>query len=566
MTGATPNRVPVESLVCRERNEMMSWDAEFDVVCVGSGVGGLTAAAVAADGGASVLLLEKSDLIGGVTARSGGQMWVGGSHLERQLGIDDSTTEVAAYLDGLSQGRGEPDVKDAFVHRSPEAVEFVAEKLGIELEVIRGLPDYYFPMVAGSKAEGRYTEIAPFDASRIGDWASRCVVSPYSDFYSYATFAEILQSKAGEGAPIGDVLAGHRERDERCAGSGLVAALLEACLKRHVEVWTGAAATRLVHDGDALGGITVRTSSGQRQVRARQGVLLATGGYDWNSDFMRSFESLSDTGSMTEPTIEGDHLTLAAEYGAIGVPSRLPSQTPIFIGYEFPGQAVDGHPLHRSWSPGHPHSMIVNRAGHRFADDAFYPDVVAAVGRFVGRTPGSPNWPAWLIFDQNFLDKYGLPPAPIGGPLPDGLGVSSDTIEGLADAAGIDASGLAESVTKMATFAATGVDADFGRGDRPWSRTMIGDRHVTPNPNLAPIDRAPFYAVRMKRVAMGVPTTGLRTDACGRVIDARGSVVPKLHAVGNAAAWLDIGAGTNSGFANTRGMTFGYLSALTMLG
>ena len=540
----------------------MGWDEDFDVVCVGSGLGGLSAALTAAERGLRVLVLEKFELLGGVSALSSGQLWLGPNHLQEPDGIADTDAEANAYLDHLAQGFATPERRDTFVVRSREALRYFTDVIGIEMTIVRGLPDYYYPAVAGSKAQGRYVEVLPFNVERLGEWADMVLTSPYGDGYSYTTSNEWVAMQGG-GEPVGDCLMRHVAAGERCAGAGLAAAQVRAALDRGVEMRVSTPVTSLViEDGDVMG-VMIDGEGGPRRIRARLGVVLATGGYDWKADFVRMFDALPEAGSMAPPSVSGDHIVMAARAGAIAVPARAASQSPIFVGYAVPGETIWGKPSHRMWLPGTPHCITVNTDGRRFANDAFYPDVATKVARFDGQEQGMANWPAWIVFDQDMLDKYGMMPAWPGQPLPDGMALSDETLGGLAAKAGIDAAGLETTVARFNGFCETGVDSDFARGSVPWGRIMTGDPRL-PNPNLAPVARAPFYAVRIERVTMGVPTAGLAIDTEARVLDAAGVAIPGLYAAGNSAAWLDIGGGYNSGIANTRGMLYGYLAALDM--
>ena len=207
----------------------------------------------------------------------------------------------------------------------------------------------------------------------------------------------------------------------------------------------------------------------------------------------------------------------------------------------------------------------MNRTGQRFCDDSFYPDLATKVARFDGQEQGLPNWPAWIVFDQNLVDKYGFMPTWPGQPLSEGVATWASTLGELAERIGIDAAALERTVARFNGFCETGVDEDFARGTVPWGRIMTGDPRLA-NPNMAPLEKAPFYAVKLERVTMGVPTAGLPIDIDGRVLDARDRPIAGLYAAGNSAAWLDIGGGYNSGIANTRGMLYGYLAVLHMTG
>ena len=542
----------------------MVWDREVDVLCVGSGAGGMCAAITAAEAGAAVLVVEKDAKAGGVQALSSGQVWLGATHLQSALGIGETRAQFAHYLDNLSQGLAIPAMRDMFIDGGNEALRFLGDRIGIPFEVVRDLPDYFYPRVSGSRAEGRYLEVKPFAGSSLGAWAAKCGTSPYGAGYSYTTSNEWVAMQVRSGRFIGDCLLDHLAADERCAGAGLAAWLLKAALDRKVEVLLESPATELICEGGRVIGAVVAAARSVQRIGARRGIVLATSGYDWNASLVRAYEALPESGSMCPPTVQGDHFSLAAAAGAIPTAARAPSQTPIFVGYPVPSETVHGRLSHRMLLPGSPHSMIVNAKGERFCDDGFYPDVAVKVARFDGVDKGMPNWPAWLIFDDDFREKYGLLPAYPGQPIPEGTAIQAQSLEELARAADIEPRGLAATANRLNEFAAGGVDEDFGRGSVPWGRIMTGDPRRTANWNLGPIARPPFYAVKLERVIMGVPTAGLQIDTHAQVVNARGLPVPGLYAAGNSAAWTDIGGGYNSGIANMRGLLQGYLSARHM--
>jgi len=546
----------------------MQYDGEYDVICAGSGIGGLSTAITAAERGARVLVLEKFDKLGGVTALSSGHLWPGPNNVSEKAGIADTSSQAQTYMDSLSRGLSNESLRTNYLTRSREAVEFFTKTIGLELMVIRGLPDYYYPSVAGSAEEGRYLEIKPFPAKRLGEWAGKVLTSPYGPNYSYVTGNEWLETQRGR-ENIVECLTRHLTEDERCAGAGLAAAMVHAALQRKVEFLTSTAVVELLtEDGRVVGLVaqqaaTNTTPAKSLRLRAQQGVLLATGGYDWRKDMMQNFDGLQDTGTMTQPTVTGDHIVLASQVGAIPMPARGPGQSPILLGYRVPGETIFGHASSRLMLPGAPHSMIVNSTGRRFANDAFYPDVVLKATYYDGQH--LTNWPAWLIFDQNMLDKYGLQPSAPGQPLPEGLAMQADTLSALAELAGIDAAALSETVERFNGFCESGVDTDFARGTFPWTALMVGDLRLK-NPNLAEITKGPFYAVKLQHISLGAVAAGLQIDGDGRVLTPAGTPVQGLYAAGNSAAWQDWGGGYNSGVAGMRGMLYGYRAAKRMTG
>jgi len=310
----------------------------------------------------------------------------------------------------------------------------------------------------------------------------------------------------------------------------------------------------------------VTDEGGQRtRIGARRGVVLAIGGYDWNPELARAFEGLPEWNSMCQPSVEGDNILLGGEIGAAlaGVPSY---NLGMFFGYRVPGEEHDGRPLWRaSWEGGYPHAIWVNRAGQRFADESFYRDYLPRCHDWDGVKQEHPNYPPFLIFDQNYRDKYAFCAYMPGQPVPETLLARADTLAGLAEKLGVDAAGLQATVARFNPMAEAGVDEDFDRGTYPWAAKMTGDFRRT-NPNLGPLDKPPFYGVRLSPVGVGVNAVGLRTDARARVQHVRGRPIEGLYAAGNSAALLDTGAGYQSGLSNLRGMTWGWTAGRDAMG
>lgn len=539
----------------------MQWDFECDVVSVGSGAGGLAAAITAADAGARALVLEKGPKLGGVTAYSLGQVWFGATQLESDLDIADSFEETTQYLEFLSAGLNDPDIRRAYVERGGEVVRFLNERAGLALEIVRGLPDYYYPKAPGAKAEGRYLEVAPIERAELAELADRVVISPHGNGYFMS--ADSVRA-AGDMSVLGGAIAENMAADRLCSGTGLSARLVKAAADHGVQLWTDSRAVRLIQDGGAVVGVEVETRDGLKSVRAG-GVVLATGGYDWNPQLVRSYEHQTDLKSMAPETIEGDHIIMASALGAMV--ATLPTfTTPMAPGFHVPGVNWEsGAPFYHGMFAGAPHTVMVNRTGKRFADESFFHDLDASFGRFDGTNGEYPNRPAWFIFDTNFKDKYPLGPIMPGQPVPAGLAESAENVGDLADQLGIDRNNLEDTVARFNKSCAEGVDEEFGRGTVPWSKVSFGDARITPNPLLGPLDKPPFYALKLSRLAASIPSAGLRTDPDARVLRVSGDPIPGLYAAGNAAVRLDTG-GYQSGTANARGLTFGYLAARDIVG
>ncbi|HEY1135148.1 MAG TPA: FAD-dependent oxidoreductase [Nocardioides sp.] len=514
---------------------------EFDVVCVGTGVGGCAAAAAAAEAGARVLLVEKMAQVGGVTAYSGGQTWVPGSRQQADLGIEDSVAEGAAYLQELAGGWGDPERTVGLLAAAKDAVDYFESVHGIGMQVIKELPDYYYPLLEHAAADGRYLEPVGIDTALLGEWAPRLRRSPIGSSGGGLGRDGAEGSVGGEHVFMGEALAAH---------------YVHAALAAGVELWASSPARRLVVEDGVVRGIVVHHDGEDVEIAVTGGVVLATGGYDWNPDLVRRFEgALDDHGSAAPAGIEGDHLVMAAPTGA--AISTLPAARNVMqVGFPQGIEDEDGHDLHSSYRAVNPHEIIVNATGRRFANESFYPAMSAALQTLDGATHTMPNWPCWLVFDQDYVEGDAA-----RAPRLD-LAVKADTIRELAELAGIDPDGLEEQVARYNEHCAAGADSDFQRGEQIWSIAMFRDRPALDagNPTLGPIARGPFYAARMSRVQFGVASAGLQVDGDARVLTYTGEAVLGLYAAGNSAGRNDVGAGLQSGVANMRGLAYGYLA------
>lgn len=543
------------------------WDLEVDLLAVGSGIGGLAAAITAQECGLTAAVVEKAEKLGGVTAYSMGEVWVGANYLQAEAGIPDSEEETLAYLRWLGAGHGEEELTRNFVSAAREALRFFADKAGLRLKIIKGFSDYYYPKGDGSKAEGRFLEPVPFPGQLLGEWAAKTRLSPlmpsgitHDEMFAWGGAANLAGWDFGL---WGDRVA----EDIRTFGPALAAYFVKAALDRGIPLHLETPVQELIRAGGAVVG--VRAAKGRRDfyIRARRGVVLATGGYDWNADMARYYEQLPEWHSAAPPEVTGDHLVMAGEAGAM-LASVPAVGMPTLLGIHVPGEEHGGQPLYRAviTEAGLPHALLVNRQGRRFADESFYRSFMTAVRTFDGGSQTYPNWPCFLILDQNHREKYPFGAIGPGRPLPPELAVQAETIGELAEKLGIDREGLEETVRRFNEYARSGHDPEFGRGTYPWSQLFNGDARATPNVNLGPVERPPFYGIRPTVTGMGINAAGLRVNTRSQVISLRGQPIPGLYAAGNAVAFLDIGSGYQSGISNTRGMVHGYLAALHAAG
>jgi 3-oxosteroid 1-dehydrogenase len=532
----------------------VDWDERFDVVCVGSGAAGLAAAVTAAVHGCSVVVAEKGSLLGGSTAAGQAELWVPANHLALEMGLEDSKEEAARYLDFLSVGLGDPQLRAAYIEESVSAVQFFNEKVDLTLRVITDRCDWHYPYAPGSAKDGRYLEVAPFDAGELGDLSELLLVSPHG--MAHFTQQDHFDA-AGDLGAFTEMIARHEANNEFCNGTGLIARLLKAADDAGVSLRAQHACTRLIKDETGIVGVEIATPDGIRRI-ATTAVVLATGGYDWNPDLVATYEQVSVIGSLVPETVTGDHIVMGAEVGA-QIGARPPGFTPLIPGMHIPGSEADDGPVHHFAFAGKPHAIYVNSSGSRIGDEAFYPDIDAKLATVDGKAVCYPNRPMWFVFDQNFRDKYAVGGTILPGePIPEGTAWQADTPRELGLQAGIDPEGLEATIARFNDFCTEGIDQDFGRGTNEWSRETFGDTRM-PNPLLGALDKPPYYAVQVIRVGAGIPSAGLRINENAQVVSMRGEAIPGLYAAGSAAAQLDF-IGYQSGISSGRALTYGYVA------
>ena len=536
-----------------------TWDLEADVVVLGSGGAAMTAAIAAHDFGAGdVVILERSGMVGGTTAMSGGMLWIPNNHHQHAAGIADSDEEIVTYLDSLAPGTLDPDTLWAFMQNGPELLRYLAEKTPVRLRAFADFPDYqsYAP---GAKADGgRSLDNEAFSFAQLGPWASR--VNPSK--MAYPLRGSLMEAITGA---LDDATLAERERgDFRGLGQALAGSLFKAVLDRGIPIAFEKRARKLVKndtESRIIGVIAEDATGGDFRVRARRGVVIATGGFEWNETLVKAFLRGPLTGPVSVPENEGDGLLMAIAAGA-----QLGNMQNAF----WMQSVLEMKPQHRNAKPNYllgsderarPGAILVNRAGQRFVNEAAnYNALGKSLHAFDAGTHTYANLPYWLIIDQRYRDKYHTFNTPPGGPLPSFM-LQADTLEQLAAQAGIDPAALPATVARFNGMVRNGHDDDFNRGDSTYDNFyMWGDTaYDPPYRTLGVIDQAPYYAVKMEAGALGT-AGGPRTNADAQVIDWQGDPIPGLYAAGNAMAAVlgEIygGAGGTLG----PGMTFGYIA------
>ncbi len=541
-------------------NVPASWDLEVDVVSVGSGLGGITSAILAHDMGCSAVVLEKAPKLGGVCAYSGGEVFVPCNHKMAQEGAEDTVEAGLDYFKFLAGGYADERLLKILFDTGRLAARYLDERAGIRWKIVKNFPDYHYPHAPGTVTHGRYLEVEVFDGKSLGPWQKKTYKTPHmppgithDELFAWGGLSCVLKWDFA--------LMGQRiSQDQRTFGPGMMGYFIKAAMvDRAIPAFCDAPVRELVVEAGRVVGVRAEREGRDFWVGARRGVVLAIGGYDWNPELARYYEGLPEWNSMCQPTVEGDGFVLGGEVGAAfaGVPSY---NLGMFFGYQIPGEEHEGKPLWRaSWEGGYPHALWVNRAGERFGDESFYRDYLPRCHAWDGVTQSHPNYPPFLIFDQNFRDKYALSTFLPGQPIPEEFVARAETPALLAQKLGVNPEGLEATLARFNSFADGAVDPDFGRGTYPWAAMMIGDRN-RPNPNMGPLNKAPYYGLALKPVGVGINSVGLKADEHARVLHVRGQPIEGLYAVGNSAAALDTGAGYQSGMSNLRGMTWGFIA------
>lgn len=546
----------------------MNDDAEFDLVVVGSGGGGMVASLAAADAGASVVVLEKRELIGGSTAMSGGVVWIPDHPLLRADGVADSYDDAMAHFEAVVGDVGpcsSPERRHAFLTSGPEMVEFL-QREGVRFERCAGYSDYYSDE-KGGLATGRSIEPAPWDGRALGDLLPSLQpglaagVGLAVKTNEVRTLAHWNRTPGAFATAAQVVLRTWAAKARRKAlltnGAALIGQLLAIATARGVPVWTQTPVTGLVVDDGRVVGVHATRAGRPVTVRARRGVLLAAGGFAHNPELRRRHapdRREQPRWSIANPGDTGDALQAAMELGARTDLMDEAWWLPTPRGGKF------GHTtlVDARFRPG---AIFVDAAGRRFVNEA---NSYMEIGRAMyERDRTARAVPCWLVFDDGYRRRYshGLSRP---GKLPKGLLDSgilrrADTLAALAEECGIDADGLTDEVARFNRHAAVGEDPDFGRGASAYNRAM-GDPGHRPNPSLGPLSRAPYYAVEVVPSDIGT-CGGLLTDADARVLGEGDEPIPGLYAAGNITATVlgrhYLGAGAS--IANT--MVFGYRAA-----
>jgi 3-oxosteroid 1-dehydrogenase len=526
-----------------------------DVIILGTGAAGMAAALAAHETGAEVLLIEKGDRIGGTSAISGGVIWVADNPRMREAGMADSRADALAYFRSLDHGDLVDETIEAFVDSGPEALAFLESIDALKVAVLPGYPDYYLDR-PGAKPEGsRALDHDLFSLGELGDWAAK--------IYAIEEPKPLMLRETPLGGattmPPIEVL-GERMAARQCGfGQAMVARLLKACLARGIEPMLGVTTKRLLRDGERITGIAAEQNGVPLTLTARRGVVIATGGFEWDAEMRQTFLRGPVTAPASPPTASGGGLKLAMAAGA-----KLGNMTSAWWA---PTLVTPDQP----WASGEqraqiiliertvPHSIMVNRKAERFCNEAAnYSALGGVFHQFDPANYDYLNLPAYLIFDAQYATRYPLGTRQPGQPIPDWV-MRAETLEALAEQIGIDGAALTETVARFNIHADEGHDPDFGRGTSAYDH-FYGDRSRSGTAvTLGAIREAPFYAVEIHSGLLGT-NGGPRTDGVGRILGHDGAPIPGLLGAGNAIACPTGGIYAGAGGTLGPALTFGYLA------
>jgi 3-oxosteroid 1-dehydrogenase len=550
-------------------------DTEVDLLVVGSGTG-LAAALAAAELGLSVLVVEKSDYVGGSTARSGGALWLPGSPVLREAGASDTADRAINYLASVVAGSAALERSERFVQQLNATVAMLRRTTPMKLFWAREYSDYH-PEAPGGSAAGRTCECRPLDTSILGEYLPRLrpgvmeAAVPMPTTGADYRWMNLMARVPRKGLPliakrlaqgVGGLLLGRRYA---AGGQALAAGLFSGVLKAGIPIWTRTSLVELITADGRVAGAVVDHDGTRYTVTARRAVVLAAGGFDHELELRRKFQSerLLPHASLGAESNTGDAIRIGAQLGAgldlMDQAWWFPAVAPL------PGRAPAVMLAERSL----PGSVIVNSDGERFVNEST--DYMSFGQRVLElERAGHPVDTMWIVFDQQYRNGYVFaadlfPRMPIPKEwYRAGIACRADTLAELGEQMGVPVEGFGHTMRRFNEDAAAGIDSDFHRGESAYDR-YYGDPTVTPNPNLRPVTRGPFYAVKMVLSDLGT-CGGLKADDRARVLREDGTVIDGLYAIGNTAANAFGATYPGAGATIAQGLVFGYVAALDAAG
>ncbi|UOO93619.1 FAD-dependent oxidoreductase [Vitreoscilla stercoraria] len=544
-----------------------------DLLVIGAGAAGMTAALTGRMEGLDVLLCEKQTQVGGLTATSGGTTWVPGTHLSVKAGVPDKVEDARTFLKAVMGERGGEHLREAFLRSGPAMVSELDSKTEVKFAAALAHPDY-IKNQPGEAYGGRALAPVAFDARVLGEDFDR-VLPPRPEFMGLGgmmvnrnELTALLRPVSSFGnakttfkvvVPYLKDRLKYKRGTRLVMGNALVGRLLYSLKKYQTEIWYESPLKELLMENGKVVGALMDTQDGIQRVMARKGVVLATGGVAWNQKLRQKYFPIGTRDySLAPKSNTGDGVSHGLSMGA-----QLDNEThpvlwfPCSTLQKANGQlAVWPHLILDRSKPG---LIAVNASGKRFVNETdSYHDF--CIGQLAANEK-TPSLPAYLVCDDDFIHQYGLglvmPGAKkLNAYLKQGYLVQAPTIRQLAEKINVDASELEQSVIRNNAYSITGLDEEFGRGMGKMNR-FNGDEKMKPNPCIGPILRAPFYALAVKPIDCA-SSVGLAGDEFGRVLNEQGHVITGLYACGNDLASIFKGIYPGPGTTIGPGMVFGW--------
>ena len=550
------------------------WDYETDVLVFGSGAGGFSAGIFARKQNLDVLICEKTAVVGGTTATSGGIAWIPGNPQARIAGIEDSIEKARTYLKHELGEYYRADLVEAFLEAGPKAIVELQDRTEVVFDFIKW-PDYHAGRIGGVSA-GRSIETRRFDGRKLGkDFElvrppikrlmlfgglsvdKRKVDDFLNPFHSPGAFIRTISTLVRYGL---DLLKYSRGTDIG-AGNALIARMLYSLRALKATIWVDSPLVELIKEGDAVVGAVVSHEGKSKRIRARHGVVLATGGFPRNAEMRKELGPRHPHNHTVgyEANV-GEGINAARAIGAVidheVVGPGLWQPSSVFKHKDGTEETI----LYGYLDRGRPGVIAVDSTGKRFVNES---DSYHDIGEAMFRTGAAEGNRFYFICDRKFVWRRGLglirPFQPsLRRFIKSNYITVADTIEELARKINVDPQGLAETIARHNDFARTGIDLDFGKGSDPYNR-MFGDPKIKPNPNLTPIATPPFVALRIYPSTIGT-CIGLKTNASAQVLNAEDRPIPGLYACGNDISSVMRGFYPGGGITIGPAITFAYIA------
>ncbi|MEJ8823049.1 FAD-dependent oxidoreductase [Variovorax humicola] len=554
-----------------------TWDAEYDVVVIGAGAGGMAAALTAKIEGRSVLLTEKTDRVGGSTAVSGGAVWAPLNAQSAKVGHPDTFDKAWTYMRATVGDAAPVSMQQAFLRNCAGMVDFFERNTEVKLVARSFSPDYY-PDREGAAMGGRSLDPAMFDGRLLGKHFHE-LRDPLPEFMVLGgmmitmTDAKhllaVTKSFASwrEGMKLvlrffSDRLRGYHRGTRLVLGNALAARLFKSVLDRGIDYWLESPLQKLIVEDGRVAGVLFQRGGKSVRVRARCGVIVATGGFPWNEALRGElYPQPAGAWSMSPSGNRGEGISLAREAGAaLGTgQTNAAFWAPVSI-LKRPDGTVVRYP-HLVWDRAKPGLMAVNQAGERFVNESTsYHEFVRAMYRSHQTVP---TLPAYLVCDHDFMEKWGMGLALPGGRPREhlvraGYLRKAATLRALGEALGMDGERLEASAARFNALAESGKDDDFGKGGTEYNR-YLGDPDHKPNACLGPLRRGPFYAVEVVAGDIGT-AVGIACNENAQALDSAGRPIRGLYMAGNDMHSVMGGEYPAPGITLGPALTFGWIA------